>query len=735
MAPPCRNARRRRSCVGRHSTWSWLIAKLCLVLVSIASANEVTKQESVDATATSAANAAPAAPVVARDEHGILVAEALEHLEDFFRNGNTNDNVNERDAPLLMLVLVYADSCPHSLAVRQRFQDAFALVQEYFATTTDALNRSQEYDARKPPLVFAMVQASHADPVTLEVYGITSFPTMVFFGRDVTVTDDNNNKDHFLLVYASSRQTSAAIFQTALHYYYRLVVAAGRVQYTAHDVHVSPKHFADLEQVQAFVTDHRQGLLGNSVVEPALSPDLSTETAEYIRWLLYSRSNRDNETDHTNAADDFVLFVQCRSSNSNSEGQSAKREAAFFHESFHMARALSARRDRLFVTVSDCGDAVNGSVVAYKLSLDFDFRQNDWNTVVPKATFDSSVAATAASDGLGSQDLVEFLIKVSTPSVLWFDRQATAPIAFAVYRKVHAVLFIDLHHVDEGYDAPLALKTRRMIRHFQETCRAHWRADETAEQDMVCLVIPSTETRVLTTFGIDIWSVLHQSINQSPDLKDDGEPLPSLMITDQRSGGTKRYSLDSSKMDTSDSAIANFVASFWQGQLTPHIKSSKRGARTNASGVRILTGDSFRSELLHAPENQHALVFFSAPTCGHCKRFSILWNELAKLITHIGWNSFLTVYKMDVTTNEIVDLDKSFSVKGLPDVYYFSPTNRTHPTRHDLKDEVGEGVGRLANAMEIMQWLIHTAGDFDEEQLGQLLLDLNGGTDEEVSPN
>jgi thiol-disulfide isomerase/thioredoxin len=612
-------------------------------------------------------------------ENGIIVLESLNSLSQVF----------QQEESLLVLTLVHSSSCPHSLALLNRVEEAHRMLTDHFETTSDAVA-----DQKMPSL--AKLDAIDSDPVDLQKSGVFAFPTLVF------ATGDSSGHTPFLLEYTGRQETAEDIYRTVLHYFHQLIVAAGDVHHTDDFLNVKPREFHSMMDVTDFMRDQRHGILGNTVVEPGFPSTISAELQEYISWLMFDE-----------VADDFVLIVQCR--NRQSE------ESRPYYKSFdHMVLVVSSRRDRLFITLSDC-DAVDGSVVAWKIPLNIDL-SGERELSVPKATFSPSPRTDQLSSDDLSLELIEFVVKVSTPSLLWFDRQATAPIAFPKYRQVHVVLFVDLHHVEEGLDRPSAVKSRDMIRRFRHTCREHWRNDDTAEHDMVCLVVPSTETRILTTFGIDIWSVLDERVRH-PEVKEWTEPLPSLMLTDQRSGGTKRYYLDSVALSASNEAIQDFVSSFWQGQLTPQAKSSTGGPLTNASGVRIVTGDSFKSEILQADDDRHALIFFSAPTCGHCKRFSILWNQLAELIAHIEWDAFLTLYQMDVTTDEILDLD-IISVRWLPDVYYFSPHDRTHPVRYDVTDEQGEGVGRLGSPVEILHWLIQE-GDFEDAQLRQLLLGLN----------
>jgi thiol-disulfide isomerase/thioredoxin len=616
-------------------------------------------------------------------ENGLIVLDSLNSLRQVF----------QQEYSPLVLTLVYSSSCPHSLALLNRVEVAHRILTVHFEQITDAVG-----DHKMPS--FAKLDAIDSDPVHLQQSGVFAFPTLVF------ATGDDSGHAPFVLEYTGQQETAEDIYRTVLHYFHQLILAAGEVDRTDDFVNVKPREFRNMMDVTDFMRDQQHGILGNTVVEPGFPSTISAELRKYISWLMLDE-----------VADDFVLIVQCRN------GQSEESESRPYYKSFdHMVLVISSRRDRLFITLSECdADAIDGSVVAWKIPFGV-ARSGERELSVPKATFSLSPRSDESSDDL-SLELIEFVVKVSTPSLLWFDRQATAPIAFPKYRQAHAVLFVDLHHVEGGFDRPSAVKSREMIRRFRQTCREHWRKDDTAEQDMVCLVVPSTETRVLATFGIDIWSVLDERVQQPDSMKEMTEPLPALMLTDQRSGGTRRYYLDSNALSASNEAIPDFVTNFWQGGLTPHTKSSKEGPRTNASGVRIVTGDSLRSEILQADDDRHALIFFTSPTCGHCKRFSILWNQLAELIAHVEWDSFLTLYQMDVTANDIIDLDV-ITVRWLPDVYFFSSHNRTNPLRYDVTDEQGEGVGALGKPLEILHWLIQE-GDFEDAQLRQMLLGLN----------
>jgi len=603
-------------------------------------------------------------------ENGLVVLQDLDEVEQAL----SQQRLDEPESAVMFL-LIYSPSCPHSQALVKRTEEAYRLLQNYLAETKS--------DAEFPLL--GKLDGSCEEESRWEALGISHYPTLAFLAGD---GEDNT----FLLQCIGNLDTPESVMRTVLHYYHRYV--SGPAKYKGGLIDIRSKEFANMKELQNFVTQHRKALVEYSVVELTFPPPMAPEEKEYIQWLV----------EEDDQPDDFTLVVQC----ANPEASFTQHQALM--EDFDdMAFVVSKRRDCLFVKVSDCSSMGESAVVAWKIPLDFDF--DDWNRL---STFDF----VASNDP--HQQLISFIINVCTPSVLWFDRRSTAPIAFPKHRKVHAVLFVDLHNISAGTQDPAAIEQRNVLRHFRRTCRNHRRSiRDVVVQDMVCLIIPSTETRVMTTFGIDIWTPLDESVFDPKHV--DTQVLPILLITDQRYGGTRRYYLNRKDLLASNEAISGFVSSFWHGRLQPEVKSSNTKTRVLDSGVRVVSSESLRRELQEENKGKHALIFFTAPTCGHCKRFSILFNQLASILEHVNWDAFLTLYRMDVTTNEVLDFN--MTVRWVPDLYYMSPNDRGHPVRFDLADNLGDEAGRLNTPMQIVQWLLHV-GDFETKQLRHLLSEL-----------
>jgi hypothetical protein len=654
-------------------------------------------------------------------------------------------------------------------------------------------------------------------------WGVSSFPQLVVIfhvNPSAEVEHDDNTPANpvFLLEFQGHADSAQKLAETIRHYYHRLVVTTSGVAVNNSTIDVSPWTFDNWTQVRAFWKDVDQffythdvslpsplsaangtqdlshkapsddgplGQLSNYFLSSSLSSTLwsDTEKTRIQQWWAWGDLKQRG---------DFYFFGQCRSLTDESPEQKA-----IFTAFEELSRVMANRRDLLFGFITDCED--RSRVTSSRVScLDpaSDGTVYAWRNPPPldlpiESTLDDSCSAfdptrVPSSESL-TRELTRFLVRLATPPILWYDSYATAPIAFPQYRRVHLVLFVDApDEKSEDVD-----NTGVYINGLRTACTNHKRTyyHQLDKYDMVCLVVPSSEIRILTTFGIDPWSPLDRhaselrqrilpvdnidgaSLRNDPVTDDLPPPLnvlPALLMTDQRSGAaTHRYYLRTSELTSSKSptaAIESFIADFWDGRLSASAKSSSptENVPVNRAGIRRLTGSNVRSALIgssgttsvvvdesRAQHPVHSLVLFFVPTCGHCKRFRVLYNHLARLLRKLNWlDKLIRLFEMDISSEEwppvgddlLLRPFRNATIRWVPELYYISPVSISHRNasqqiagtdvsikQYDRLTKRGEGVGGLNKPLQILDWFFDVAstnGFLDDEQIQNLYDDI-----------
>lgn len=414
-------------------------------------------------------------------------------------------------------------------------------------------------------------------------------------------------------------------------------------------------------QMLMFVQRHGMGFLRH--VAPAVNPDYAEGEKDVIRWLMHS------DEDHP---DHYTLLIQCQEFPSK--------------EFSALASSVATQRDVTLFSIGDCTEVGGDGDVA--------------SILVDPMTWEFRGVRRKPPE----MNLRQFAVIMTTPAVLWYDRISTGPIAFANHRRIHAILFVRL-----SYDQASHLA----IRSFRRACQEE---RNNREEDLVCMVVPETETRIMTHFGIDTWTALDVKVSHGTQA---AEVLPVMLITDQRNKKFRRYYLDAADIVGDVASIPKFMNGFWNGQLTAERKSSSRPAHVNSHGVEIISGNDFSRVILER-QDKHTLLYLHASTCGHCKRFSSVWNELARMVKAAHWDSFLDIVQIDATENEIIeiDIDPGF----VPALYYLPSPNKKDFVQFAVQDIAGESVGRLRDPTEILDWML-SQGTFDTANLLQLIGD------------
>lgn len=581
----------------------------------------------------------------------LYMAETVDDIERFLTKEDPSNRV--------LVIIVFKDDCPACWDLLPKFELAWKSLPD-FPTSLPGVQ---------------LPVSSTTYPWLVDEWGVSNTPSILFFIRQVEGEDYASD---YVLEYLGDLHASVDELRQGLECYWKRLQHSGRLSYkyqtTMNQEDVPMEylqggmtiHAHSLAEMQELVQRYRYTLLHH--LPTPLDPNLSQKEQEWIRYLLAEE----------NYPEPFYVICYC-------EDIHETEEIDEFHE---IAYRLSWRRNVAFCTLEECGKgednepSVETAIRIYQVN-------NDWNL--------DPMAATPSKLSVSKR-----VTRALRPTLLWLDRQMTAPIAMDPQYSTHAVLFVNFHEESTKEDM------KHAVQGYREACRSF-------HDEIVCLVVPSTDTRILTTFGIDLWTQLDKqatrvvSVTASPECqkteKEDQkrnpttttplQVLPTVLITDQRDNtGIRRYYLDP---PFDKDGLGQFFNDVWRGKATPEVKSSNPNIadssapiKTNAHHVHSLTAHNWNK--FTSTTQKHSLVLLYAPTCGHCKRFMIIWNALGDLLHYLGFDKYLQLGKLDVSTNE-------FFVQGvvspyLPDVYYF----------HGDVVIPYEGPDGISDPLDIIEW-------------------------------
>eukprot|EP00388_Colpodella_angusta_P018858 GDKJ01047048.1.p1 GENE.GDKJ01047048.1~~GDKJ01047048.1.p1 ORF type:complete len:383 (-),score=69.62 GDKJ01047048.1:718-1866(-) len=123
--------------------------------------------------------------------------------------------------------------------------------------------------------------------------------------------------------------------------------------------------------------------------------------------------------------------------------------------------------------------------------------------------------------------------------------------------------------------------------------------------------------------------------------------VPFVVITEPNNG-FKKYRMDVREKVNYES-LMKFSSTFLQHKLKPWLRSEPPVPEDKTLAVRQLTGDEFNKAVI-ADNDHDVMVFFYAPWCGHCRRFSQFYEELGSYVKNV---KSLKLYKVDATKNDV----------------------------------------------------------------------------------
>ena len=671
----------------------------------------------------------------------ILHTNNLEFISDLLKDPVGNSNFGSpwlqecllfESRVTLLLALVYSEKCPECKDLVGQFLND---IPKLFRDSHNGTN----FSAELPPPVLLLLSVDSDDfeklAAQLGGLGIIQVPTLIWMIRDSL---ENAFVLEFVTTETPDELTPRNILETFQHLQTRLLLLSSAAAFDddSSEFSIEPKYFAmkhDSGQVknrtestshlEKWVLDHGLSIF-QSTRQIFPGPLLAEEQA-YIDSLWYDEGQ--------NTHDGFLLLGQCRTKRDGNDS-----DAKILLDAYErLAGMWINRRDVAMLSISDCPNMELdvGTVIVWRLFLQ-DFVGQRMRLSLESA---ERIISVNPSDPNARTDFKKAVVQATTPSLLWLERERSTAVAFASWRRVHALLVIDVQRPasDAALSTAFAQQQRDVFREFRRLCREHQRSQ--FSEDVVCLVVPSTDIRTLTVFGIDIWTPMNLVMWHPEGNHPDPHILPVIIITDQRFGGTRRFYNDRRGLQEPE-GLSTFWASFWEGKLTPFPKSSQT-SRTNKAGIRIITSNDFYKEV-YGRENamettefsavpgttedrKHALVLFTSPMCGHCRRLMSMWNQFGQLVQHLGWSSFLILYQMDVSVDEVLTSNIwNETIRWVPDLIYVSPENPSRTVRYEEEDDRGDYmVGGVRSYMDLVEWFLHTAS-LDNSQIVDLLTDV-----------
>jgi len=271
------------------------------------------------------------------------------------------------------------------------------------------------------------------------------------------------------------------------------------------------------------------------------------------------------------------------------------------------------------------------------------------NTLVVFKQFDELKNEFPLTASTTQEELAAFVSLKTTPKLIEFSQERTKQI-FRGSVKVHMLTFVDTKAA-----------------YFDDLKSTLLETAEANHGKLLHIYVPASEERVMSYFGFK------------------SEDLPKTVIADMSSeGAMKKYMYEGKDHKAAD--LAKFEADFFEGALSPTLKSEEDKPSNMKGPVKVITGKSFEKTVVDG--NKDVLLEFYAPWCGHCKALAPKWDELGEKFEDVD---SVMIAKMDATANEIDHPD--INVRGFPTIFYIPAGGK--PVQYDGGREVDDFVKYL----------------------------------------
>lgn len=111
-----------------------------------------------------------------------------------------------------------------------------------------------------------------------------------------------------------------------------------------------------------------------------------------------------------------------------------------------------------------------------------------------------------------------------------------------------------------------------------------------------------------------------------------------------------------------------------ENKLEPFLKSEEI-PESNDEPVKVAVAKNFDDVVVN--NGKDTLIEFYAPWCGHCKKLTPIYEELAQKLA----NEDIAIVKMDATAN---DVPSTYDVRGFPTLYWAPKNSKSSPVRYEV---------------------------------------------------
>jgi len=130
-----------------------------------------------------------------------------------------------------------------------------------------------------------------------------------------------------------------------------------------------------------------------------------------------------------------------------------------------------------------------------------------------------------------------------------------------------------------------------------------------------------------------------------------------------------------------DGDLDEWVEKAVRKELKVTVKSEAPHPKAGKGEVQQVTGNTF--DLYVMDPTKDVMIEFYAPWCGHCKKFSPIYDELAEALRD---EENVLITKIDQTANE--NTHKAYKAGGFPTIMWASTKDKANPVKYEGAREV-----------------------------------------------